>query len=1009
MKNIVLALISSFALIQVSISKAETPSNVILVMCDDLGWGDVGYNGSEVIKTPALDQIAQEGVRFDRFYSASAVCSPTRASCLTGRNPYRTGVFHANQGILRPEELTIAEVLKENGYTTGHFGKWHLGTLTTEEPDANRGGANRPELFNPPNRHGYDQFFVTESKVPTWDPMKKPGTFTKPATLGFGWNALKEGEPFVAYGTAYWDNTGRVTENLDGCDSRVIMDRAVPFIQKAAKTETPFLAVIWFHAPHLPVVAGPEYAEMYKDQPFRMQQYAGCVTAIDDQMKRLRNELQTLGIEDNTMVWFTSDNGPEGQNIGSAGEFRGRKRSFYEGGIRVPGLLLWKNKVQSKVIDTPVVTSDYMPTILDALNIALPENHNRLDGVSILPLLEGKPLKRETPIGFAYPGQIAYTGERYKLYRREQGGTAELYDIVNDPHEERDIAGEHPEKVQSLLAEYQSWYQSCKDSFEGKEYGTESYNRIEQKWVPIKENAAPDKAIRKRKSKKRGVKRNATSNKMAGNPAKKGRPNFLFILVDDQSPLDLKMYNPHSSLDTPTLDRLADEGMVFNEAYHMGSFYGAVCNPSRAMIMTGRTVWRLPFSRDADGPIRDCPTNIDDNTMGALFRKAGYATMRTCKVGNCYPPANEHFEVVHDAVKRGSTDETGSPWHAKQVLNYLDEREKNSDERSCFIFLGFSHPHDMRNGTPELLRKYGATNHHNRNTLPVLSPENPSPKLPVNYLAGHPFRHGHDDVRDEVDVSGVWRNRDEASIRNENGREYACAENIDIQIAKVLKRLEAMGELDNTYIVYTADHGISIGRHGLMGKQNLYQHTWRVPYIVKGPGIKGNSSVSGNIYLLDTLRTMLDLADIPVPECTEGVSFKPVLEGEEREIRDVMYGVYCGGSKPGMRAVKKGDWKLIKYEAYDGSVRETQLFNLAENPDELLKEHHTPEMVALTGNEPEPNQVNLADDPQHADKLQEMESLLLEQMGEYRDPYRFWNQPKGTGTVRSSTKNENAD
>jgi choline-sulfatase len=244
-----------------------------------------------------------------------------------------------------------------------------------------------------------------------------------------------------------------------------------------------------------------------------------------------------------------------------------------------------------------------------------------------------------------------------------------------------------------------------------------------------------------------------------------------------------------------------------------------------------------------------------------------------------------------------------------------------------------------------------------------------------------------------VAVSGVWRNRDEATVRNENGREFACVENIDMQIAKVLDRLKAMGELDNTYIIYTSDHGISIGRHGLMGKQNLYEHTWRVPYIVKGPGIKPGSRAPGNIYLLDTLRTLCDLAGIDVPATTEGISFKPVLEGKTAQVRDVLYGAYSGGTKPGMRSVRRGDWKLIKYDVMDGTVRETQLFNLAENPDELLREHHNPAVVALTGNQPKPNQVNLASDPKYAGKLKEMEALLLAEMRRLDDPARLWDQP----------------
>jgi len=471
------------------------------------------------------------------------------------------------------------------------------------------------------------------------------------------------------------------------------------------------------------------------------------------------------------------------------------------------------------------------------------------------------------------------------------------------------------------------------------------------------------------------------------------RPNILFILADDQSPFDLKMYDPRSTLDTPVLDRLAAEGMVLDGAYHMGSFSGAVCSPSRHMVMTGRTVWHLPKSgkkkKKGEKAVVLCPSDIVEQTMAAVFNRAGYDTMRTCKKGNSYAAANGQFTVVRDSTKRGGTDETGSAWHAQQVLDYLGEREAAKDEDPFLIYFGFSHPHDRRDGKPELLKKYGATNHKDKNSLPVLSPERPAPALPSNYLPAHPFHHGHPGLRDEEKVSGVWKNRDEATVRNEVGREYACSENIDIQIGLVLAKLEAMGELDNTYIFYTADHGIAIGRHGLIGKQNLYEHTWRVPYIVKGPGIKPGSRALGNMYLLDSLRTMCDLAGIKTPEATEGISFKPVLEGKQEKVRDVLYGVYCGGTKPGMRCVRKGDWKLIKYDLLDGKVRETQLFNLANNPDEFLKEHK-----GLANAKPKANQVNLAGDPKYAGKLKEMEALLLSEQRRLNDPYRLWDQPK---------------
>jgi arylsulfatase A-like enzyme len=240
----------------------------------------------------------------------------------------------------------------------------------------------------------------------------------------------------------------------------------------------------------------------------------------------------------------------------------------------------------------------------------------------------------------------------------------------------------------------------------------------------------------------------------------------------------------------------------------------------------------------------------------------------------------------------------------------------------------------------------------------------------------------------------VWGNRDEQTIRNELGREFACSENIDIQIGRVLKKLEEMGELDNTYIIYTADHGMAIGRHGLQGKQNLYEHTWRVPFIVKGPGIKPGSRAVGNIYLLDNLATLCDLAGITPPDSNEGISYRPVLEGKKETIREVLYGAYSGGQKPGMRCVKQGDWKLLKYENADGSSRVTQMFNIKENPNEFIKEHHDPKVIALTGIKPTANQTNLADEPKHAAKRKEMEALLLAEMRRLNDPYRFWDQPK---------------
>ena len=463
-----LLLLTVCVLVTTTCRASEKP-NIILCMADDQGWGDTGYNGHPFLKTPHLDQMAAEGLRFDRWYAGAPVCSPTRGSCLTGRHPYRYGIFFANVGHMLPEEATLAELLKSQGYRTGHFGKWHLGTLTKEVRDSNRGGPRGAKEYSPPWRNGFDVCFSTEAKVPTYDPMKKPGT----------------DEP---YGTAYWNEKGtRVTENLEGDDSRVIMDRVVPFLRDTAAAKTPFFAVVWFHAPHLPVVAGPRHRAMYENVPGADPDYHGCITALDEQVGRLRKELAALGVAEHTMLWYCADNGPEGKvgkAPGSAGPLRGRKRSLFEGGVRVPGLLVWPEKVRSpRIVSSPCCTSDYVPTILDVLGLERVDHPKPLDGVSLLPLIEGRTEQRPRPIAFESRDQTALIDNQYKFVRNgdDCGQVPDgadvvpknrpmLFDIPADPGEKHDLAAEHPEVVSEMNAAMESWRTSCKASLDGADY-----------------------------------------------------------------------------------------------------------------------------------------------------------------------------------------------------------------------------------------------------------------------------------------------------------------------------------------------------------------------------------------------------------------------------------------------------------------------------------------------------------------------------------------------------------
>ena len=470
------ALLVAAAWLPPGVAAAERP-NVILIMFDDLGWADVGYQGCEHGATPHIDAMAETSLVFDRFYAAAPVCSPTRGSALTGRHPFRYGVFFANVGHLPEDEVNLATLLKGAGYRTGLFGKWHLGTLTTEVTDANRGRPGRTQHFAPPWKRGFEVCLATESKVPTYNPMVRPRDFSDhPGNLQHWWDPDIAPDNTMHYGTRYWNERGEeVTENLDGPNARVIMDRAIPFIEESVAGEAPFLAVIWFHEPHWPVVAGADDTAPFSELSRFAQHYYGCIRAADAQIGRLRRALRRLGAAENTMIWLTSDNGPEGNPTmpGSAGPLRGRKRDLYEGGIRVPGLLEWPARIAARR-DTavPAVTSDYVPTIADLLGLDLPAGRP-MDGVSLLPLIDGRMTERPRPIAFQSNGRIALSDNRYKLIHYGRGRPFaeppwrwELYDLVDDPGESNDLAAEHPEIVEQMAEQLARWNASVRACLE---------------------------------------------------------------------------------------------------------------------------------------------------------------------------------------------------------------------------------------------------------------------------------------------------------------------------------------------------------------------------------------------------------------------------------------------------------------------------------------------------------------------------------------------------------------
>lgn len=452
---------------------ADRPPNVVVMMADDLGWGDVGFNGNRTIKTPHLDDMAAHGLRLTRFYAAAPLCSPTRGSLLTGRYPWRYGVLAAHTGGLRIAEKTIAECAHAQGYRTGFFGKWHLGWVKPEER-LPRG------CYSPPWHHGFDESFATTSAVPTWNPTVTPAGATGAGNEGSG--RVRPGDPWKG-GMPYVHDGVEVADNMEGDDSRIIMDRVVPFVRGAVERGQPFLACVWFHAPHEPVVAGPEHRQLYAAETEERQHYFGAITAMDEQVGRLRAELRRLGVERDTIVLFTSDNGPAdaatSRGVASAGPFRGHKHTMYEGGIRVPAVVEWPGHVAAGTSSDAVAGAvDLLPTFLELS--AAPADARRgppLDGVSLAGLLAGAEAARTAPLFFGYrrlvkgiDGQALVDG-RYKLLKAAvPDGGYELYDVVADPAETRNLTEAEPHVFASLKARMAEYDEACRLSRDGVDY-----------------------------------------------------------------------------------------------------------------------------------------------------------------------------------------------------------------------------------------------------------------------------------------------------------------------------------------------------------------------------------------------------------------------------------------------------------------------------------------------------------------------------------------------------------
>ncbi len=395
--------------------------NIVVVMADDMGWGDSATYGHPVIKSPNLDKLASQGMKFTQGYSPCGVCSPSRSAILTGRTPYRNGVWRHLSGNheahLRASEITYPELLKNIGYETCHVGKWHL--LSKQQ-------FGNPEFPQPGEQGGFDYWMTTQNNaVPS---HKNPNNF------------IRNGEP---------------VGEMKGYSAPLVADEAIHWLKDVRDPKKPFALSVWFHEPHKPIATDIRFSSLYPDESKKNATYYGNITQLDYALGKIMEALDDQGVADNTMIIFTSDNGPLTSEGGETGGLRGQKRNDFEGGIRVPFIVRWPGHIEpGSVSDTPVIGTDIFSTVLDAVGIPVPEDRT-IDSASMLPVFAGKTANRKIPIFWrthVSPAEdrVALRIGDWKIVGDETMTKFLLFNIQEDSQEKNDLASKMPEKLEEM-------------------------------------------------------------------------------------------------------------------------------------------------------------------------------------------------------------------------------------------------------------------------------------------------------------------------------------------------------------------------------------------------------------------------------------------------------------------------------------------------------------------------------------------------------------------------------
>ena len=911
MKSLVKSL-AAVLFVGVMLHAAETkPPNVVLILSDDHSYTDYSFMGHPHIETPHLDQLASESAVFKRGYVPTALCRPalmtlatglySHQNRITGNDPAETpeNRAHAEKASKSARELlisnidrigTVAKWIGEKGYVSHQSGKW-------------------------------------------WEGSYQRGGFTEGMTRGYPDKGGRHGDDGLKIG-------------------RQGMEPIFDFIDRSVEGEKPFF--VWYapFLPHTPHDPPQDLAAKYEAKGVheRVAKYYANIERLDDTVGLLMEKLDDAGIAEDTLVIYVTDNGWIQTETGSYADRS--KRSPNEGGTRNPIMFRWPGTIPAA--DRPELCSsiDIVPTILAAADAEGPHD---FPGLNLLPELEsGDAIDRDTLYGESFAHDIAdiknpqasllyrwvikgndkllltYDGAPGKMKYPPRGGEAQLYDLKKDPNEETNLATQNPKRVKELSSLLDEWYAADQRQV-GKVTEVEPKERTPNRKAKGKVKATPT-----------GRGKGAAAKKDAAAPDKKADdyPDVVFIIVDDLNDY-LGYLGGHPNAISPNIDALAESGMAFPHAY----CNSPQCRPSRASLNHGvyasntGTYFNAKFKEE---------TKIETPTMQQFFMENGYRVASGGKVfhGNPgkhgdsllarpkdpKPPKGEDtFNAYGSPADGYALDASDEEMSDYKVASWAIDEWNSETEKPLFMSVGFFRPHRPLQVPASWFDKFPIDS--------IKRPAEPAegddwddmPEFARKLARSHAHKNMHNGLSDHEDIvkRELWDETLQAYL--------ASVAFVDAQIGRFLDALESNPRGRDTVIMLTSDHGWHLGEKKHWCKGAIWEQTLKVPFIVRAPGVEAGAINLEPVSLIDVYPSLVDLADLEVPDFLDGNSIKPQLHDPKAERAPAVS--FYGEANTSIRS---RDWRYIRYE--DGSE---ELYHHQKDPNEWTNEADNPEHASI--------------------------------------------------------------